>query len=406
MFSQLNKTDKRNYLLLLVGTSFHFGSLSFMFLLPRFIKHIGGNESDMGFIFGIAIIPALLVAPFAGYLSDKISGKLLALTGTSIVILSTLLFLFVNDLSPLIYLLRVIQGSGHAIFFAVVFGLMAHIIPEPNKAEGIAYFAVAVQFGQSGGTLLAEQIISRLGYNFYFIGSFVIGLVAIGMVSLIRITNHETNAAQSATQSQPVHRESYINAVCRKNYIGGFILIVILGGGLGSILQFITPYLDYLYRASLTIRKIPTYYFIPPALITVALSRIFLSRITDRVGRNKIILIYFPIFIATIFLITCIRSGYTALAVAITFGLAYGFLFPALNAVILSRAEVRHRGKVSGVLVMLFDSAFYGFAFLCGPLAYKFGYFIMYYTLAAIMLIGFLIYVFFEKILKTNKSRV
>ena len=80
-----------------------------------------------------------------------------------------------------------------------------------------------------------------------------------------------------------------------------------------------------------------------------------------------------------------------------------GFLFPALNAVILSRAEVRHRGKVSGVLVMLFDSAFFGFAFITGPLAYNLGYFNMYYTLAFIMLAGFLIYSFFEKILKTNR---
>jgi MFS family permease len=402
MLSQLNKNDKRNYLLLMIGASFHFGSLAFMFLLPRFIKNIGGNESDMGFIFGIAIIPALLVSPFAGYLSDKMSGKLLALTGTSIAILSTLSFLFVDEISPLIYILRILQAGGHAMFFAVVFGLMAHIIPEQNRAEGIAYFAVAVQFGQSGGTLLAEQIIGHWGYNFYFIGSFVIGLVAISMVSLIKIANHETDATMSATSAQPVNKESYISTICRRNYIGGFILILILGGGFGSVLQFITPYFDYLQKGALTIRKIPTSYFIPPALITVALSRLFLSRITDRVGRNKIIFTIFPIFILTIFLITFIRSGYTALAVAIMFGLAYGFLFPALNAVILSRVEVWHRGKVSGVLVMLFDSAFFGFAFICGPLAYNFGYFTMYYALAVIMLAGFLIYVFFERNLKAN----
>ena len=403
MLSQLSKNDKRNYLLLMIGASFHFGSLAFMFLLPRFIKHIGGNENHMGSIFGIAIIPALLVSPFAGYLSDKMSGKILALTGTSIAILSTLSFLFVNDLSGLIYILRILQGSGHAVFFAVVFGLLAHIIPEKNRAEGIAYFAVAVQLGQSGGTLFAEQIIVHLGYNFYFIGSFVIGLVAISMVSLIKIENHETNSALSETQVQPVNKESYLSAICRRNYIGGFILIFILGGGFGSIIQFITPYLDYLHKAALTVRKIPTSYFIPPALITVALSRLFLSRITDRVGRNRIIFINFPIFILTIILITFIRSRYTTLLVAIMFGLAYGFLFPALNAVILSRAEVRHRGKVSGVLVMLFDSAFFGFAFITGPLAYNLGYFNMYYTLAFIMLAGFLIYSFFEKILKTNR---
>jgi hypothetical protein len=69
----------------------------------------------------------------------------------------------------------------------------------------------------------------------------------------------------------------------------------------------------------------------------------------------------------------------------------------------LSRAEVRHRGKVSGVLVMLFDSAFFGFAFISGPLAFKFGYFNMYYIMALIMLAGFLIYIFFEKFLKINR---
>jgi hypothetical protein len=51
---------------------------------------------------------------------------------------------------------------------------------------------------------------------------------------------------------------------------------------------------------------------------------------------------------------------------------------------------------------MLYDTAFYGFAFIMGPLAFYRGYFNMLYTLAAMMLTGFLIYVFLEKIIKKN----
>jgi len=400
MLSQLNKKDKRNYLLLLVGTVFHFGSISYMYLLPRFIKHIGGNENHIGFIFGIAIIPSLLISPLGGYLSDKMSGKKLVITGSAVTIFSTLSFIFVTDISPLIYILRILQGSGHALYFAVVFSILSHIIPETNRAEGIAYFAVCAQTGNSLGSFLAEQIINNLGYNYYFIGSFSMGVITIAMLCLITISNHERDAAVRAETAQKisVKNDGYFSAIFRKNYVSGFLLILFLGGGYGTVVQFVTPYLDYLYRASLSTKQIPASLFIPPALITVAISRLLLSKITDRLGRKKIIFVNFPLFILTIFLITIIRSEYVALIIAILFGLSYGFLFPALNAVILSRAEVRHRGKIAGILVMLFDSSFYGFAFIMGPLAYRAGYFSMFYVLAAIMLAGLLFYIILEKV--------
>ena len=360
MFSQFLANDKRNYILLLIGSIFHFGSISFMYLLPRFIKSIGGNENHIGFILGISIIPALLVSPLGGYLSDKMSGKKLAIIGSSITILSTLCFNLVSDLSLLIYILRILQGSGHALFFAVVFSLLSHIVPEKNRAEGIAYFAVAAQIGNSLGSFLAELIINNFGFNFYFLGAFCLGLVAISIVSLTRIANPAHN--QEITSFPTVKEDSYTSVIFQKKYVSGFILIFILGGGFGTVIQFVTPYLDYLYKAALSIKQIPTSFFIPPALITVAVSRLLLSKITDRLGRNRIIFIFFPLFAVTIFIITFVRSELTALLIAIMYGLAYGFLYPALNAVILSRAEVRHRGKVSGVLVMLYDTAFSGLA--------------------------------------------
>jgi hypothetical protein len=74
-------------------------------------------------------------------------------------------------------------------------------------------------------------------------------------------------------------------------------------------------------------------------------------------------------------------SGYSPAVELFMYGPAYGFLYPALNAVILSRAEVRHRGKVSGILVMLYDSAFSGFTFFMGPFAFYWGYFIVCFML-------------------------
>ncbi|HOW58012.1 MAG TPA: MFS transporter, partial [Smithellaceae bacterium] len=291
MLSHLNKKDKRNYLLILVGTAFHFGSISYMFLLPRFIRHIGGNENHIGFIFGIAIIPSLLVSPLGGYLSDKMSGKKLAIMGSAITILSTLSFLFVSDLSQLIYILRILQGSGHALFFAVVFSILSHIIPEKNRAEGIAYFAVCAQIGNSIGAFLAEQIINNLGYNCYFIGSFAMGLMTIGMLSLVAVSRQESDAGIPAEETKiTAENDGYFSAILKRNYVSGFLLILVLGGGYGTVIQFVTPYLDYLYRSSLSVQQIPASLFIPPALITVAISRLLLSKITDHWGRNKIIL--------------------------------------------------------------------------------------------------------------------
>lgn len=292
------------------------------------------------------------------------------------------------------------------------------------------FFAVMAQLGNSSGSFVAELIIKNFGYHFCFMGSFLIGLIAIGLMSFVKINRHASSSASFetlATPKKPTELEkvglqnvemkktahpresvaakvSYLSAICRREYVGGFVLILVLGGGFGTILQFISPYLDYLHKAALSSWRIPTSYFIPPALITVALSRIFLSRFTDRLGRKLVILTNFPLFILIVIAITFIRGGFTALLVAIFFGIAYGLLFPALNALVLSQTEARHRGKVSGVLVMLFDSAFFGFAFMAGPIAYRVGYIYMFYALAAILLLGFLIFALFEEVLKVGQK--
>ncbi|NIU87041.1 MAG: MFS transporter, partial [Nitrosopumilaceae archaeon] len=79
---------------------------SAFFLLPLYIKDLGGDEANIGFIMGSFGITSLGAIPFVAYLVDKFGRRKFMLLGYGIMFAASLGYLFISHLSPVFYLLR------------------------------------------------------------------------------------------------------------------------------------------------------------------------------------------------------------------------------------------------------------------------------------------------------------
>ncbi len=396
MFNQLSKINQRNYILILLAAGFHFCAMSFQWFLPKFVKHIGGHEGHFGLVLGFPTLAILIMAPLAGFLSDHFAKKKLVIFGSFILIVSTGLFLFIKELSASIYFLRFLQGLGHAFVFSTLMALVAKIVPDKNKARGIAYFAVGIQLANSLGSFIAEYTILNISFNHFFIFSILIIVLSLSMTSFLKLEKEE--------KVKQVKKLSYAKLVIQKKFISGFILIFLIGGVFGTVLQFMATYFDFLFETKITSSHMPAAYFLTSALIIIAVSRAFFGGLIDKIKPKKIILVNSLFLILSIVLINIINSKILAFFISILFGMSYGFLYPVLNALVLNRATITERGKISGILVMLYDVGFIGFALFMGPIAKTWNYFGMFIILAFLFILGFFSFFILEKNIKLKEN--
>ena len=323
MFKTWESRAKKNYFLLLFILFINFFSLSFMFLLPKLIKSMGGHEGNIGIIMGIGIVSSVIIAPLSGYLSDKVSNHLLILTGVITYSISTSLLLFVRRIDFLIISIRIIQTAGGVCILTTIFSILSKMIPQENKAQSIAYFAATIQLSYSIGIFTASKILDSTSFHFLFRVSSIIPLLSLFLLPLLKF---ETKTDSLKVEHLSINKGELLHSFLKMEMIMVFCLVFLLGGTFGTVLQFTAVYLDTLHTSGISWERILTPYFLTTGTFSIVLSRVFFSGYSDRHDKNKVIYIFFIALAVSILLMTFIRNKLTSVSVSIIFGISCGFL--------------------------------------------------------------------------------
>lgn len=384
MFQALTTRERRNYLLLMLAAALYFCGLSFTLLLPKYLKDLGATEQELGWLIGAPLLPFLLFSPMVGMLVDRIGPRWLATTGILTVAFSTLGMLWVDGVGMPVFLLRGLSGLGHALTFTSLFAAVALTLSGAHKARGIGYFTVLVQGGNIVGSFLGALVLGRLGAVPYFVTSAGITATAVLACLFIRTGgNTGPGTAESGAGGVSV-------PVIERGVAGSLVLVLVLGGAFGMMLQFLPTYLDRLHELGRVAAPIPAYYGLTALLASVAGIRLVFGGWAFREGNEPLLLGCMIAVPAAVAAMGHVSSGWTVAAVCIAFGSSYGLLFPAVNGMALSRATEERQGRVSGMLTALFEVGFRGFGFIMGPVAEFAGYAGMYAVLALTIACGFI----------------
>lgn len=380
MASRFSSPQFKNFTLATAANFFFFCNFSSFFLLPIYIKDLGGNEANIGFIMGSFGITSLGAIPFVAYLVDKYGRRRFMLFGYALMFVATLSYLFISQLSPVFYLLRFVQGVSFAFSFTAASTFVTDYIPSEKRAEGLGIFSAFTIASYAIGPSLGELVIELFGFYSFFIYASFFSLIAF----VLTIFTRDGNFIRSSDR----YGLGFFRLIASKRYALILVSNLILAGGLGAILNFVAIFLRS--------KGLAAFYFFLTYTIAVTVVRIFGGRISDKLGRKVIAspcLLAVSISLAAMYFV---ESPLSAVLISLFFSIGYGFLYPTLSALVIDKAGSDERGKAMGAFNASYSLGINFLAFPLGLIARDFGYEIMYFVTGCMVFLGFILFTFFE----------
>ena len=98
--------EYKDFSLITLGNFFFQCGFTSFFLLPLFIKDLGGDTASIGYVMGTFGIASVSTALVSGFLIDRYGQRILMLLGSALMFLFSILYLFVSDINAMMYALR------------------------------------------------------------------------------------------------------------------------------------------------------------------------------------------------------------------------------------------------------------------------------------------------------------
>ncbi len=380
MVLDLDRNQFKNFSLIITSSFLFFCNFSSFFLLPLFIKSLGGNERNIGFVMGSFGITSIGSIPIVSYLLDKYGRRKFLVLGSLVMSLSSFGFIFIKDLSPLLYVFRLFQGIGFAFFFTSAATAAVDVIPESRRGQGLGIFGAFLILTYAIGPSIGELVIDKFGFSLFFIITSSFSLAATFSVFFIRDVAFKRSTDTNALR--------FFYLAFSKRYFVLLLTNIIAASGFGSVLYFISVYLKS--------KGLNVSYFFVTYTITVAALRILGGRISDVFGRKGVASPSLFLFSLAIASVALINSVYMIVLVSVLFSVGYGMLYPTLSALVIDKSWADERGKAMGAYNASFSMGVNFPTFAFGIIAKNWGFVDMYLISAFIVFVGFLIFTFFE----------
>lgn len=389
---QLPVQARRDFVYLMSAGALYMCSASFTLLLPRYLAHIDATPQQIGWLIGLPVPFYVVCTLLSGWLADRVPVRWLALLGILLSAGSSWAMIFQNDIDAWVWILRALQGVGHAFVLTPIVTMASRSLDMNTRAQGMGYFAVCMQLGNIVGTLVASMLIEGFGYAAYFWVALI--AAAAGAIALCGV-------GRAAEAPLPAALRVAGTTAAPEHFLHGLAIMLALGGAFGMVLQYSPLMLDHFVAT----RQLDS-----PLSASWILTTLFAAAIAVRVlapaaiyrsgGEPWLILCMFGVPVALL-LFPTIQGVLGAVVVAGFFGICYGLLLPMAHAFCLNRVGPGRQGWVVSLTNLTYETGYRGFGFVAGPVVGAYGYGGLFMLLAGLTVLGMGIFLMVE--LKTGR---
>lgn len=334
-----------------------------------------------GLVSGIFIIGILFGRLGTGRLTADMAGKTILVWGTLFFIITSALYLTAVNL-PLLVLIRFLHGFAYGIASTATGTIVAQIIPDRRRGEGIGYYSMSQILATALGPYLGIILSRRVDFTIIFIITSVVA--AISFAVSLTITNAGIKAREKVhlQDSKRVKLSDFIEF----SAIPISTIVLIVGFGYSVILAFLS-----LYSKQLHVEGAASYFFLVYAIVVV-ISRPFSGRLLDAKGASVVVYPCLVIFGIGMFLLGSVMSGTTLLVSGAIIGLGYGNFLSCGQAISIKGAPSHRLGLATATYYIFLDVGFGVGPYLFGSLIPRIGYTGLYRMLAAVICATILLY--------------
>ncbi len=307
-------------------------------ILPMFITQLGGTGLIVGLIGGIGESVASLLKVFSGYWSDKFERKIpLVFAGYSVSAVAKLLFTVAT--SPIhILLLRPLERVGKGIRSAPRDAVLASSTETTTRGRGFGMHRAMDSLGAFLGTIIAFALFWYLGFEFRSI-LIIAGILSFfALVPILFVKERKSRPKRTALLSNLEELSLKLKVfigIATVFAMGNFsymFFVLKSQEAFSGIFKIGIPILLYaLFQIVYSIFSIPS------------------GMLSDRIGREKVLLMGYSLFIPICLGFVYFNSLYIFGILFIIYGLMYAFINATERAFVSDLSIKDMRGTALGV---------------------------------------------------------
>ncbi|WML48175.1 MFS transporter [Neobacillus sp. PS3-34] len=373
----------RNFVNVCLSSFFLF--LTFYYLLVSLpiyvIQDLHGNPSKVGLVVTVFLVAAILIRPIAGQWIGKIGEKAVLMISLIIFTVASAFYFLPHTLIGLL-ILRFFHGLGFGIATTAAGTIVAEIIPDSRRGEGMGYYAMSMNLAMVAGPFLGLTAIQNWGTVWTFAIAFICASFALISGWFITLKTEKPGQVEvkkkvSAVRFQDLFEKSAI----RISLVGALFALVY-----SSVLSFVS-----VYAKQLGLVEVASLFFVVYAVILL-LSRPFTGKWFDLYGANVIIYPAIICFAVGMLLLSKASSASAFLISAGLIGMGWGTVFPSLQTIAIHEAPPKRRGLATATFLSIFDFGIGVGSYIVGFAGAKIGFSSLYFSGTFIVIAGLIVY--------------
>ncbi len=322
-------------------------------VLPSFAASLGTPEGFWtGFVAVASTIPGILVGLPAGSLSDILGRRKVLVISSVIFASAPFLYLPINSWWQLI-IMRFYHGFATGMFVPVAEALIAESF-STKRGERISLF--------SSMTIVGRSIAPTLGGSILFItnNSFHSLYLAVGVAGITAFVT----ALPLLSEKEPTNRAGNPKSATLKNIIRGWGNVIRTRGVLtvslieasqyytyGSVEFFLLKYLGEIANLDSFLQGV----IMTSQLVIVMLSKPYMGRLSDRIGRRTPIIIGSIISGIPLLAIPFFTQFPVLLSLSVIYGLGFSLVTSSTPALVSEVVSIEVVGSTMGLLSTVMD---------------------------------------------------
>jgi ACDE family multidrug resistance protein len=318
-------------------------------VLPAIQKELGITLVQTGLLITVFSIPAGLVIPVAGMISDRVGRKkvmfpALLVYGVGGILAGIFALIFQERSFPYIIAARVLQGIGAGGTYQLSMALAGDLIQSKERAKVLGLLEASNGFGKIISPLAGAAIALIAWYMPFF----VYGVLAIPVAFLILLTKENTEKLRQNIQPIPKYLQNLLQIFKQKglaliiSFLSGFMVMFALFG----MLSLLSDILEKQFRIGIfqrgLILAVPVLVMSVVAYTLGTLMQQQLAKILKWAIVGGLLLVG----AALILFCPCQKPLWFILSASLL-GFGTGAVLPSLNTLITSSAPKTERGLVT-----------------------------------------------------------
>lgn len=328
-----------------------------------------------GLVSGIFILGILIGRLGTGRIVEQAGSRKILIIGTLLFAITSALYLAAVTL-PLLVVVRFLHGLGYGVASTATGTIVAQVIPDGRRGEGIGYYSMSQILATALGPFLGIMLSRHVDFRMIFVINSIIACVGFAMAFIITQPASRALRQEQTTASSRFQVSSFLEFTA----IPISIIVLIVGFNYSAILTFIS-----LYSKELHLQEAASLFFVVYAA-TVILSRPFSGRLLDSRGASFVVYPCLLIFAIGLFLLGGANRGVTLLTAGVMMGLGYGNFLSCGQAISIKNAPSHRLGLATATYYIFLDVGFSLGPYLFGSLLPCTGYRGLYFIMAAVTL--------------------